>query len=63
MRAYPTLSTLKGRGMNLGVFSNKPHKTAVYVVEALYGKGFFDVCRGNEEGKPVKPNTSVFLKF
>ncbi len=51
-----TLEVLKQRGLKLAVLSNKPHVQAVEVVEAIFGKGYFDVIQGQEEGVPRKPD-------
>lgn len=57
------LLELKEGGIRLGVFSNKPHNTVVSVAEALFGKGFFDVLRGNVDGRPTKPDPAVLFEI
>lgn len=51
----PVLEELKKRGVKIAVFSNKPHANTVEVVEALFGKGYFDAVRGQKDGYPKKP--------
>jgi len=54
------LDEIKGRGIKLGVLSNKPHHTVQNVCASLFGEGFFNVCRGLCEGSPAKPDPLVF---
>lgn len=50
------LNRMKAAGMKLAVFTNKPHQRGIETVEAVYGKGFFDVVLGEQEGLPKKPD-------
>lgn len=50
------LETLKERGVKLAVCSNKPHAETIRVIEYLFGKDLFDVCHGQIEGVPIKPD-------
>lgn len=50
------LAALKKRKIRIAVLSNKPHDQAVDVVESLFGKGYFDVIRGQKEGAAIKPD-------
>lgn len=50
------LAALKEKGIRIAVLSNKPHDQAVDVVESLFGKGYFDVIRGQREGVAIKPD-------
>ena len=50
------LEELKKRGVKIAVFSNKPHISAVSVVETIFGKGFFDHIQGQTDQIPIKPN-------
>lgn len=50
------LEALKAQGAKIAVLSNKPHEETVNVIETLFGKGYFDVIRGQEEGVPIKPS-------
>ena len=55
------LEELKKRGVKIAVFSNKPHLSAVSVVETIFGKGFFDHIQGQTDLIPIKPDpTGVF---
>lgn len=56
------LGALKERGVKLAVLSNKPHAETVNVIEALFGKDYFDVIQGQQEGVAIKPSPEgVFL--
>lgn len=52
------LSELKGRGIKLGVISNKPHTTTLSAVEHFY-PGTFDAVMGGRGGLPLKPHTEA----
>lgn len=56
------LTALKEAGLRIAVLSNKPHDQTVNVIETLFGKGYFDVIRGQIDGQPIKPDPSgVFV--
>lgn len=57
------LWNLKRKNIKLGVLTNKPHKSAVKVVETLYGKQLFDCIVGQIEGLPKKPDCTGALKL
>lgn len=50
------LAALKGKGLQLAVLSNKPHAETINVVETLFGKGYFDMIQGQQEGLAIKPS-------
>lgn len=50
------LDKLKEQGIKLAVVTNKPHQSAVLMVESLFGKGYFDFIIGAVEDKPKKPD-------
>ena len=50
------LDKIKEMGVKLGVVTNKPHESAVKMVETLFGKDYFDVVVGATEDKPKKPD-------
>ena len=50
------LAYLKNNGFSLAVVTNKPHTSAVIMVEKLFGKGYFDCIVGALEDKPKKPD-------
>jgi len=50
------LDYLKSRGIKIAVVSNKPHESAVKMVETLFGKNYFDVICGANENDPKKPD-------
>ena len=55
------LGELKAKGIRIAVFSNKPHVSAISVVETIFGKGVFDHIQGQTERIPIKPDpTGVF---
>lgn len=49
------LRELKERGVSIAVFSNKPHENTEYVIESLFGKGYFTIVQGQTEMLPKKP--------
>ena len=55
------LDELKSKGIRIAVFSNKPHESAVKVVETIFGKGMFDFIQGQTDRIPIKPDpTGVY---
>ncbi len=55
------LMELKRRGIKIAVFSNKPHESAIGVVETIFGKGTFDHIQGQTDRIPIKPDpTGVY---
>lgn len=50
------LDFLRKKGIKLAVVTNKPHICAVKMVEALFGKGYFDVIIGATEDVAKKPD-------
>lgn len=50
------LKFLKDKGIKIGVLTNKGHERAVECVEAVYGKGFFDLITGEGNGVKCKPD-------
>ena len=55
------LEKLKEHGVKITVLSNKPHESAVNVVETIFGKGLFDHIQGQTDKIPIKPDpTGVF---
>lgn len=50
------LSRLKEAGIKLAVLTNKPHGSAIAVVEHFFGKETFDFIRGQIDGRPIKPD-------
>ena len=55
------LAELKRSGIKIVVFSNKPHESAVGVVETIFGKGAFDHIQGQTDRMPIKPDpTGVY---
>lgn len=53
-----SLGELKNRGVIIAVLSNKPHGSAVNVVETLFGEGVFDYIQGQTDTVPLKPDPS-----
>ncbi len=51
-----TVQKLKKAGIRLAVLTNKPHASAVSVVEKFFGKETFDVICGQKDGLPLKPD-------
>jgi phosphoglycolate phosphatase len=50
------LEELKSRGVKIAVLSNKPHESAVSVVETIFGEGVFDHIQGQTDSVPIKPD-------
>ena len=50
------LGELKSHGIKIAVLSNKPHISAISVVETIFGKGFFDHIQGQTDLIPIKPD-------
>lgn len=50
------LAALKERGLQIAVLSNKPHVETIQVIETLFGKDYFDVIQGQQEGVAIKPS-------
>lgn len=50
------LAALKEKGLAVAVLSNKPHAETVHVIETLFGRGYFDVIQGQEDGLAIKPS-------
>lgn len=57
------LAALKEKGIRLAVLSNKPHEESVKVVEALFGKGMFEVIQGQSPEIPIKPSPQGVFKI
>lgn len=53
-----SLHELKDGGIIITVLSNKPHLSAVNVVETIFGKGLFDYIQGQTDTVPIKPDPS-----
>ena len=54
------LHELKGRGVRLGVLSNKPDETTNIIINTFF-PGLFDDVRGGREGIPLKPAPDAVL--
>ncbi|MBR2611675.1 MAG: HAD family hydrolase [Clostridia bacterium] len=50
------LDILKANGYHLAIVSNKLDAQAQAVINATYGKGYFDYVTGQKPGGPVKPD-------
>ena len=50
------LEELRRNDIKITVLSNKPHESAVNVVETIFGQGFFDHIQGQTENVPIKPD-------
>ena len=55
------LGELKKNGILTAVFSNKPHESAVKVIETIFGKECFSYIQGQTDSIPIKPDpTGVY---
>lgn len=50
------LAFLKEKGVKTAVLTNKAHAQAVDNIEAVYGKGYFDLITGEQAGLKRKPD-------
>ena len=50
------LQALRAAGLTIAVLTNKPHASAISVVEGFFGKGTFDVIQGQMVNGPLKPD-------
>jgi phosphoglycolate phosphatase len=57
------LGELKKSGVTIAVFSNKPHISAISVVETIFGKGLFDCIQGQTDWIPIKPDPTGVLEI
>lgn len=57
------LAALRQKGVNLAVLSNKPHRQAVHVVEAIFGRNVFRHIQGQKENIPRKPDPKAALQI
>lgn len=53
------LAKLKAKGLKLAVVTNKPHRSAVKMVETLCGKDTFDIITGAHESIAKKPDPTT----
>lgn len=56
------LTQLKDKGIKLGILSNKTDKTVQKINSAVFGT-IFDVCQGDIEGVPLKPDPTSLLEM
>ncbi len=55
------LDSLKGRGIDLAVVSNKPDPAAKAAIRTFYGEGYFSPVIGASDGLPLKPDPTAVL--
>lgn len=53
------LDILKEKGIKLAVVTNKPHESAVKMVESIFGKGYFDLITGAKDDVAKKPDPTT----
>ena len=53
------LDILKQKGIKIAVVTNKPHQSAVKMVEILFGEGYFDLITGAKDDTPKKPDPTT----
>jgi len=65
-KLYPgikeAIEELKAQAINVACLTNKPHKTAVSIIESFFGSSFSYVW-GQREGFPVKPDPSGAIEI
>lgn len=57
------LTELKKQDIKIATLSNKPHAQTIEVIETLFGKDYFDVIMGQQEGTPIKPDPTGVYKI
>lgn len=66
-RAYDgvpeALASLKQRGLNLAVLSNKPHRFTALCCDHFFAPDTFDVVFGQRDGVPRKPDPAAGLEI
>ena len=55
------LDAIKSKGIKLAVVTNKPHQSAVIMLDKLFGSNYFDLIIGAQEDKPKKPDPYLSL--
>lgn len=58
-----TLKTIKEKGVNLFVCSNKPHELAQIIMAQEYGSDLFSMVLGHRAGEPVKPDPHLVFEM
>ena len=53
------LDILKQKGVKIAVVTNKPHLSAIKMIETLFGKGYFDLITGAKDDMPRKPDPTT----
>ena len=65
-KLYPgikeTVEALKEQGIYVACLTNKPHKTAVSIIESFFGSSFSFIW-GQRDGFPVKPDPSGAIEI
>ena len=65
-KLYPgikeTVEELKAQGVNVACLTNKPHKTALSIIESFFGSSF-SLVWGQRDGFPVKPDPSGAIEI
>ena len=65
-KLYPgiteTIAELKGHSVNVACLTNKPHKTAISIIESFFGSSF-SLVWGQRDGFPVKPDPSGAIEI
>lgn len=56
------LDILKEKGIKIAVVTNKPHESAVKMVETIFGKGYFNLITGAKDDVPKKPDPTTTKK-
>ncbi len=55
------ISHLKHKNVRLAILTNKPDAIACKISIVLFGEGTFDLCCGQKEGMPLKPEPNALL--
>lgn len=57
------LNNIKENNLKIAVLSNKPHERTIENVESIFGKGYFDIVAGEQEGIRIKPDKEGVIKI
>lgn len=57
------LNYIKENNLKIAVLSNKPHERTIENVESIFGKNYFDIVAGEQEGIRRKPDKEGVIKI
>ncbi len=57
------LAAMKERGIKIAVLSNKPHERTVDNIETVFGRGYFNLVAGEQQGIARKPDPAGIYRI